>query len=229
MSCFRVLVATAAFLMLGACEKVEPQAKDSSPVPQVASTPVPPVPAKPAPKTYEGPFGLAMGIQIKELVDDLGFKHVVDTLYSGTPPKPAPGFDEYLVSATPSGGICKVIATKDVKNVSGSGNQLKAATDEIAEMVELKYGKSTKKFDFASQDVYRRNPEFWMMALMKGEVTYLYSWTKGKALDLPNDIVDIEVVAKSSSINDGFVKLLYSFSNNKACDDEIKRKKSTNL
>ena len=215
--------------MLNACGKVEPQAKDASSPVQVASAPAAPVQVKPPLKTYEGPFGLAMGIQTKELVEDLGFQHRVDTLYFGTPPKPAVGFDQYLVSATPLGGICKVIATRDVKNVGGSGNQLKAAADDIAEMVELKYGKHTKKYDFASQDVYKRNPEFWMMALMKEEVTYLYAWTKGKTIDLPNDIREIEVVAISSSINDGYVKLMYTFSNNKACDDEIKRKKSTNL
>lgn len=229
MGCLRVLVSSVALLMLGACGKVELQANDSSPPAQVASATVAPLQAKPASKTYEGPFGLAMGIQTKELVEDLGFEYRVDTLYTGTPPKPVVGFDQYLVSATPLRGICKVIASKDVKNVSGSGNQLKAAADEIAEMVELKYGKHTQKYDFASQDVYKRNPQFWMMALMRGEVTYLYAWTKGKAIDLPHDIRDIEVVAGSTSINDGYVKLMYIFSNSKACDDEIKRKKSANL
>ena len=64
---------------------------------------------------------------------------------------------------------------------------------------------------------------------MKDEVTYAYDWTKGKSFDPPSDITNIEVMARSSSINDGFVRLMYTFSNEKTCIDEVKRKKSSNL
>ena len=226
----------AGLVVLGGCGKTdiktaanEPTALSKSPQ---APLPLPVVEAaqpKIQAKTYGGPFGLAMGIQIKELVDNLGFKHESEDLYSGTPPKLTPGFDTYYVTATPAGGICKVAAIVKVTNISGSGSQLKAAADEIAEMVELKYGKPTKKYDFASQDFYKRNPDYWMSGLRKQDVSYLYLWTKSKTLDLPNDIENIEVMPVGTSGDGGYVRLLYAFSNDKACDEEIKRKKSTNL
>ena len=226
----------AVLLLLVACGKTDAPETSSSSAAQAASAPaLPPSAVIVAPqtksptKTYEGPFGLAMGIQIKELEEELGFKKRSETTYTGTPPKPASSFEQYFISAAPSAGVCRIIATHDVKGVSGSGDQLKAATDSIAEMLEVKYGKPTEKFNFASQDVYKRNPKFWMMALMKEDVTYSYWWMKGKSFDPPNDISAITLEAQSSSIEDGYVRLTYIFSNEKACMDETKRQKSTNL
>lgn len=236
MACFLRTTIFALVFILVACGKAGTPETSSTPPVQAPSAPaLPPSPIIVAPqtrsptKTYEGPFGLAMGIQTKELEEELGFKKRSETTYTGTPPKPASSFEQYFISAAPSAGLCRIIATHDVKGVSDSGDQLKAATDSIAEMLEVKYGKPTEKFNFASQDVYKRNPKFWMMALMKDDVTYSYWWMKGKSFDPPNDISAIKLEAQSSSIEDGYVRLTYIFSNEKACMDETKRQKSTNL
>ena len=73
--------------------------------------------------------------------------------------------------------------------------------------------------------IWLRHTGHWVVTLFWGG----YLWTKGKALDLPIEIESIEVMPVGTSSDDGYVRLLYAFSNDKACDEEIKRKKSTNL
>lgn len=228
-------------LLLSACGKTDTSTAGSATPMQAATTSATlPLPAVVVPqprvqaKTYDGPFGLAMGIHAQEIIDGLGFQQSkLDNVYVGIPPKLVPGIDAYLVTATPAEGLCKILGLQEVVNVSASGDQLKAAADTLAEMVELKYGKPMKKYDLASQDIYRDKPEYWMLALKKSEVTYAYRWVNGKSLNLPNNIKEIEISVigdcLGSGLSSGCVRLRYSFSNEKACDDEAKRKKSSNL
>jgi hypothetical protein len=185
-----------------------------------------------AAKVYEGPFGLAMGISIQELTDEFKFKSEPDTpnIYEGTPPKPAPGVTQYMVLASKEQGVCKVLGQLVVNPVNDTGSQIKSETDRVAEMIELKYGKYTKKYDFASQEVYRRNPQFFMMALKEDSVTYAYSWENGKGgLTLPNNLSGIMIKAQATRTDRGYVQLTYSFSNEDDCHAEIKKQKSTNF
>ena len=223
-----------------ACNKVENQTKSlggsSSTLSSTPSLPVAAQPAKPvvAPlKSYDGPLGLAMGIPVDVLVKQLEFEEPTSespNVYFGAPPKPAPGFNSYFVIATARQGVCKVAAIANVDVVNDSGDQLKSETDRIAEMVELKYGKPTKKYDVALQDVYRRNSQFFMMALREDAVVYAYSWAnKSGGTALPNDLAEIEVRAAASAPKKAWVRLLYTFNNNAVCSAEIKKKKSANL
>ena len=146
-------------------------------------------------KTYDGPLGLEIGIPIDILVNQLQLKELIrgnTNFYSGSPAKHAPSLDSYFVIATQANGVCKVGAIANVNVVNNSGDQIKSETDRIAEMVELKYGKPTKKYDFASQDVYRKNAEFFLMALRQDAVTYAYSWANKSAKSaLPSDLIEI--------------------------------------
>lgn len=190
-------------------------------------------PEAPPLKTYEGPLGLAMGVPVDVMVGQLKFTPSNadnPNIYSGTPPKPAPGFDSYFVLATKEQGVCRIGAIAPVDVVNGSGDQIKSETDRIAEMVEMKYGKPTKKYDLALEDVYQRNPEFFMLGLKEDSVTYSYSWVQhpGTAT-FPNDLAEIEVTAMAVELNKGWVRLLYTFTNDKACNVEVKKQKSSNL
>ena len=232
-----IALAVVAFVQVGCSkgdESSKPVVSEASSASNATSTPsqLAKPPAPPA-KNYEGPLGLAMGISTGELVDRFTFKVGDESkphFYTGTPPKPAPGFGSYFVVATKEQGVCKIMALADVNVVNASGDQIKSETDRIAEMVELKYGKPTKKYDFASQDVYRRNPQFFMMALKEDAVTYAYDWTvKPNSAGLSNDLAEIEVMAMASRIDSGIVRLQYTFTNFNACAEVIKKQKSANL
>lgn len=232
-----LILTSAAVLSSSGCGKQEsgattPRLATVAPSQTEAAVPVHPQRAAPI-KTYDGPFGLAMGIPPSELVGSFQFKQPTSdspNVYEGQPPKAVDGFDTYYVFATNEQGICRIMAVEDVGVVNDSGMQLKEKVDELAETLGLKYGKHTKKYDFSTQDVYRRNPEFWMMGLREGAVAYAYDWESGKNnLLLPNDISSIEVSANSTRSNSGWVRVMYVFKNSLKCDVQIKKRKSSNL
>lgn len=183
-------------------------------------------------KTYEGPFGLAMGISSDELTGKLGFTipDGTEDVYAGKPPKPGDGFSEYYVLASAKAGLCKIIGNINVPVVNGTGDQLKVEADKLAELIELKYGKPTRKFDDSLQDVYVRNPQFWMMGLTENSVMYSYSWRQNKtAAQLPYDLESIEIDVAAIDINSGRATLRYTFKNFDACRAEFRAKKAANL
>lgn len=181
-------------------------------------------------KTYDGPFGLSMGIPLTELVNVLKFKSSSienPFIYKGIPPKPASGMNSYTVVATEKQGICKVGASVDVDVVNATGDQIKAEADRIAELLELKYGKYTEKYDFAGQDVYKKNSQFWMMALTEEAVNYGYFWSNSTSL--PSSINSISVKSYATSMSSGYTSIIYEFINFNDCQSEFKKQKSTNL
>ena len=242
MSKIFILSAIFAFLLIGCgdnrqknsetSQSGQPQAAtkedEHTPVKEIASQP-PEIPIK----TYDGPLGLAMGIGINELSGKIASAKQAESnpnYYTITPPKSAPGFDRFYAVATEEDGVCKIVAISEVNVVNDTGDQLISRVNEIAEMVELKYGKAHKKYDFARQDVYRRNPQFFMMALKEDAVTYGFDWvTQANKATLPNDLEEINVFANASEMSKGWVSLGYTFKNFKSCQAHIKKAKSANL
>lgn len=184
-----------------------------------------------AAKTYDGPFGLAGAMSVAEL-ERMGFKSMSEApnLYIGKPPKPFADAENYAVLATPKTGVCRIMTRVSVPVVNGSGDQLKEKTDQLAETMAVKYGKYSEKVDYIKQDVYRRNPQFWLMGLREDSVVYAYDWSAGKTTKpLPGDLENIEIVAESSSTDSGEVVIKYTFANFKDCRKDMQAKKADNL
>ena len=182
-------------------------------------------------KTYDGPFGLASALTIADL-ERLGFKGAGGTsnLYFGTPPKPLPDAGTYAVVATPGIGACRIIAKVDIKVVNDTGDQLKEKTDQLAELMAMKYGKYSDKVDYIKQDVYRRNPQFWMMGLKEESILYAYDWSAGKTdKPLPGDLENIEIGADADTTSSGYVTIKYTFKNFSACRKEMDTRKADSL
>lgn len=220
-------------IALAGCSKHEDQARTAKAPSHASSTAASIIPqSQVKAKTYEGPFGLASSIPIEEL-EQMGFKKISgrpDAFFFGTPPKPLQDAEEYAVVATPVAGSCRIIAHIDVPVVNGSGDQLKAKTDQIAEMMALKYGKYSDKVDYIKQGAYRDNPEFWMLGLKEESIYYAYDWTAQKtSKPLPAELENIEVAADAIRISSGYVTIKYTFKNFDACHKEIEAKKSNNL
>ena len=230
----RMFVMVALAVAVCACGQQAPGKLTATP----AAVPLPAVQSAPPPppkiiKKYEGPFGLAMGISAASLLEDFGFILASESstdYYVGTPPRPVAGLVDYFAIATAGHGICRVGASEDVGVVNGSGDQLKAAVDKLAAALEVKYGKETKKYDFAKEDVYTRNPQYWMLGLKEKSVFYAYVWggTKGGA-GLPYDLESIEVAPTATSLSSGYVSVRYTFSNFKECGKDMQKAKASNL
>jgi len=183
------------------------------------------------PKSYDGPFGLAGGMPIAELTQ-LGFKPVGSHpgIFTGTAPKPIDEVTEYIALATPDAGVCRINARVNIPVVNGSGDQVKSKVDQLAEIMAVKYGKHSGKEDYISQEVYRRNPQYWMMGLQEDSVFYVYSWQSGKTQQqLPNGLQAIEVAANASSLDKAWASIQYTFTNFDACLQENQKRKASNL
>lgn len=140
------------------------------------------------------------------------------------------GATDYHLVATPSAGLCRIRATVDVNVVNGTGDQLKAKVDELAEMMKIKYGKHSRLIDFAMQDVYRRNPQYWMLGLTEESVLYAYDWSAGKTEQpLPDGLDNIEVSANATSTSAGYAAIQYTYKNFKDCTTEMKKQRAANL
>ncbi|MFZ6779891.1 hypothetical protein ACO0LD_23910 [Undibacterium sp. Ji83W] len=169
-----------------------------------------------------------MAISETELASKLGFvkstkaKH----LFEGQPPIPVDEFSDYYAVTAPISGICKVGASRTITAVSGTGEQIKAAADRIAQALEQQYGKASLKKDKVKTDIYTRRPQFWMVGLKEGSVSYGYLWANGKTeRELPNNILNIIVFAHAKAINRGEVGVSYEFANYADCQKEWSKEK----
>jgi len=229
---FLSMAVIAAIASLSACEKHEEpkiQASSSAASSAAATTTTA---AKAATKTYDGPFGLAMGISDKEIRESFGFTNTADAthVYTGTPPKLGPGFSKYYVIATPVAGVCRIRAIKAVTSVNDRGEQLKQEADSLASLMEEKYGKPSGKYESAANDIYRRNPQYWMLGLKEESVVYGYDWIKNKTTAaLPNNIDSIDITVTGYSLDSGSVSVTYDMTNFKECEKEYKKAKASNL
>ncbi|WP_143054621.1 hypothetical protein [Massilia timonae] len=227
----------AVFALLGAslvaCSKQEPStaAPPSAEAPNAAPASQPQKAPPAAAKIYDGPFGLAAGISAAEL-KAIGFEEVDSApgIYRGKPPKPFSDPGEYVVLAAPKAGLCRIRATFDVNNVNGAGDQIRSKVDQLAETMQIKYGKHSDKVNYISRDVYRRNPEFWMMGLKEESVMYGFDWTAGKTQQpMPQGLSNIEIVAVALDGSSGMAAIHYNFDNRDECMKELKEQKSSAL
>ncbi|WUR15680.1 hypothetical protein E7V67_011425 [[Empedobacter] haloabium] len=225
----KFIVGAALIFVVVGCQKQE--GKPSGATQHVADSSAPaPKPAQNKP-VRNGPFGLAGGMSIAEL-SQLGFKEseTSPNVFVGKPPKPLDGITDYSVFATPTAGVCRIRANHDVDLVNDSGDQLRTKVDQYAELMSVKYGKYSTKVNYTGREVYRNNPQFWMMALKEESVFYAYDWsTKKLETPLPDKMANIEVAANAISTSKGYVSIQYTYDNFEVCREEMKKKSATNL
>ncbi|MEG2899198.1 MAG: hypothetical protein RR983_02645, partial [Massilia sp.] len=181
-------------------------------------------------KTYDGPFGLAAGMSSAEL-ERVGFEAVPGhpSIFKGKPPKPVDGVDEYIVLATPVAGLCRIQAKANVPVANGTGDQVRTEVDRLASLLALRYGKHSLKGDLNDKDVYRRNPQFWMMGIQDQSILYGYTWSSQKTeKPLPNEIAFIEVTAGADSMIAGWGSMVYTFKNFDTCRQENQARAAAN-
>lgn len=174
------------------------------------------------------PFGLAVAISETELTDKLGFTRSAKNkhLFEGQPPRPVEEFSDYYAVTAPISGVCKVGASRSITAVSGSGEEIREAADRIAQSLEQHYGRPSLKKDKIKSDIYNRRPQFWMVGLKEGSVSYGYLWAYGQTeRELPYNILNIIVTVQATAINRGEVGVSYEFVNYADCETEWRLEK----
>jgi hypothetical protein len=175
-----------------------------------------------------GPFGLEMGMSLKDLQafttlrPDGLHRFVTKTLPNGHPE-----LADYGLTVTPLHGLCKISASTEVISTGADGVELQSAFDRLHSALTKRYGTS-KRHDRLRSDSALSRPDDWMMALLKKDRTLVAYWT-GQDIRLPNSIsvVMLETVAAGTSF--GYIYLAYEFKNSSECLDWIQARRATQL
>lgn len=213
-------------IILSACNNENSPKNQTSAVAeqkQVAATPAP----KKEIKTYDGPFGLTMGISIETLTKDLGFISQNDNplWFDGTPPKPSNLFTSYLIFAGKKTGICRIAAFTELVEFNDSGDEIKSKADKVADALSVKYGKA-KNYDYGSE--YTKS-DLWALSAEHGNAKYSYVWDKKTGQGFPEGLMTISVDVLPQDFRTGFVVVSYEFDNFTECQKEKSELNSSNL
>lgn len=165
---------------------------------------------------YAGPFGIEMGMKIKDI--DKNAKKIEDGLYKGSVPKPHKAFDSYILATCPSGEIYSIQAfTKEIK--TSSGEAIKTKFNSLEQKLIRIYGQNLR-YDFLKEGSSLRRNGDWMAALATKDRTLISFWSKKDGAKLANNIAGIELEAVALSLNKGLITLNYQFNNAKKCIKE---------
>ena len=206
----------------------------------VGAQPAPATPKTSAPaakEVWEGPLGLKMGISLEELGRAIALKEPKQVaLYgSDTAPSPHQAFESYIYTVAAGAGLCRITAVGKTVATNVFGNELRSEYASLKEALGTKYGKPTNDFDFLRQGSIWAEPNDWMTALLKKERSLAVYWNSGpdkqgiRQISLPNDLAVIGLSAAANGPNSGFITVTYSFTNEGACLDEIKKSMNKSL
>lgn len=168
----------------------------------------------------DGPFGLAMGMT-KEMFNGRLTQAKTGLYFLDKPPIPHDQFESYVVKIGEKSGLCWIKGIGKSIASNGYGLQLKGEFDEFETKLDKRYGVH-ERTDFLMPASIWKDPQDWMMGLVKAD-RYLMSAWKGGKTSLPNDLSTIALIAQAESSSSGYLALEYSFSNKEACDTEIKQ------
>lgn len=176
---------------------------------------------------FAGPFGLEMGMTLKEIGG------VAESLGNGkyklsNVPKPHSAFEDYIVQVSPNGGLCWIKAVGKDISTSCYGTELKSEFMDLVNKLEKAYG-NYKLYDFLLPGSIWDELKDWMSGLIKKERTLAASWSEEDNSTLSNNIKDIVIAAQPLSREKGYITIDYTFINKDACEKEINAAEDGNL
>jgi hypothetical protein len=170
----------------------------------------------------DGPFGLRMGMTVRQLRALGTLKLEQPSVYSfASPPKPHPKIESFLLVVTEAEGLCKLIATSKTFDTSVYGTELRDQFDSFQEALEAKYGTSEKVDRLEAGSIWDEGKD-WMMALVQKERHLSAIWLAETQLSLPDHIRAISLEASALSRNRGWVSIAYEFWNIDPCLKNVK-------
>ena len=181
--------------------------------------------------TIAGPLGLDKGMTLDELKKQGAFAsgnqqfvYTAKTIMNGHP-----DFEAYSVILTPEQGLCKIQAVgKDIET-SGYGTELQGKFKDLIDALSSKYGAPGDNWDFLHAGSIWKEPQYWMMGMIKKERTLSAGWSKPKKSNLPHSLESILVQVAALSSNKGYIRISYEFDNIDACMAVLQAKKNSSL
>ena len=167
------------------------------------------------------PFGLKMGMTIKELAKECEGRpeFVKNDAYIIKPKKSHPSFEYYFVFVDKNKGLYQIKALSSAINTNDYGTELQSSFNATKNRVAKRYGEPTIRDEIDPNSVFH-DGKYWMYTLKEGARTLAAVWGKGEKLGDNLDMVILECSASEISSHQGFLILYYFFKNSNKIEDE---------
>ncbi len=175
-----------------------------------------------------GPFGLEQGMRLSQL--GAKAEQVAPDKYKLlTVPKPHSAFESYIVQVGQTAGLCWIKAVGKNISTNSYGFKIKTAYTEMKEKLVSNYGEPSTDIDQLLPGSIWNEPNDWTMGLVKKE-RYLFAvWERKKGAKLPSELKPVGVFATGLRSDTAYIQVEYTFSNEDACDGEIKKAEDSAL
>jgi hypothetical protein len=160
----------------------------------------------------DGPFGIAMGeplSKLGKLEPTAGGYHVL------SPPRPSPDIIFVTVEGYAATGVCSISGVSDVNEDDPNAVAAKQFVDQLAGVLQSKYGAATGKIDQCT-DGNSVCSQFLTQAIQDGSANYAYGWSlKGPR---PDHIRAVELFVHALSALKTVAVVHYLSDNSEACE-----------
>jgi len=174
-----------------------------------------------------GPFGLEMGMTLKDIGGKPQKLSPGHYLFSSVP-KPHSAFESYVIELAPKAGLCWIKAVgKDIQTAP-NGFELKARFQEMEQKLEKIYGKHQEIDSLMSGSTWT-DSQYFTMGLLQKERVLGASWDAEHESTLTDNLASVTLYVSATSRHKGYISIEYGFVNEKTCDAEISAKEDDAL
>jgi len=169
---------------------------------------------------FSGPFGFSRGMTKEQIVAQVGKSAIVSEkpdatggtfLVLSTAPKPYSEFEKYSLIISPTEGLLKIVAIGKDISTAAAGEQLRSHFDSLHAILVASYQAPTNDFSYLKADSIWSDDKDFTMALIKKDRTLESFWLLEKGASLTNDVTVIDLEAKASTQDVGYILLAYEF------------------
>jgi hypothetical protein len=168
---------------------------------------------------HSGPFGLSQGMSLQQLARVVQLTSTERHGWFATDKLPASNsyFERYDLLIDPKKGLCKIVATGKTLGDDAAGSQLTSQFRAIEATVSRQNGIPSRRFDFVRPQKIPDDSHSWMLGLWEGRRSLDTFWS---ATGSPENarLQAIYLSARASSVNSGWVFLIYEFKGADECN-----------
>ena len=168
---------------------------------------------------FAAPFGLKMGMPIKEIEKFCEGKAepLEKDAYLVKPQKSHPSFNKYYVFVDKKRGLYKIRAITKLQKVNKYGTELQSQFHDIKERIAKTYGEPRIIDEIDRNSVFDKD-EYWMYTLNDGARKLVAFWNESSSLS--DNLNQVYLSCEANTAYTGYLLLEYEFKNANKVEDE---------
>lgn len=180
-----------------------------------------------------GPFGLQEGLTKKNIEDMIGrsiepVEGNINLYITSSLPKENSDFTSYGLLISPTVGLCQIRAIGKNIDTDSYGLKLQSTFDDLKKSLDSLYGNGEETDILLSGSIWK-NPNDWMMGLIKQERFLSAKWNSDHDAMKKNSLSTIWLEARAQTESSGYILLQYVFNNDNTCQSEIDGERKNSL